>query len=189
MKSSVFGAHEPAMKRKNSEPLLGDVVPAGSITFHAQCVSFQQHIKRPAAGRELQVYTSTAAVCVASLLQCEGMQIEQQHSAHRQDVITVTVPRSVIRKLPVFDDLWESTVLQDQCGNVSPGNSTESTRKRSRPHTVAFTPPVVIWALVSLLLVLEDKIDLWNLFGNVDTDPKLAAHTILVRGCIMVLTP
>lgn len=184
---------EPATKRKREEPLLGDTVPDGSLTFNNDFVSFSQHIKRPAAGKELQVYTSTVSVCVAALLQCEGMQIQQCHTAHRQDVIIVIVPLSTVLKLPVLKDLWEVTVPQHESENVFPGQGAaeSSCAMRATSHTVPFTPPVAIWALVSLILVLEDKVNLWSLFGNVDTDPRLAAHTMLVRSlaeCIPALT-
>lgn len=183
MQSPASQGHdvEPVSKRKREEPLLGDTAPAGSITFNGDVVSFSQHIKRPQAGRDLQTYTSTAAVCVSGLLQCEGMQIQQCHSSQRQDVIKIVLPLDIVLKLPVLKDLWEVTVPGQNSENVSPGKAAaDCSLKHSQSNTVPFTPPVSIWALVSLVLVLENKIDLWRLFGNVDTDPRLAAHTMLV---------
>jgi hypothetical protein len=174
---------EPSVKRKREEPLLGDKPPDGSISFNSDTVVFKQHIQRPPSGRELHVYTSTAAVCIAGLLQCDDMQIQQCQSAHRQDVITVTVPLSIVMKLPVLKDLWEVTVPLQELKSVSPGKGSAGSTLKDKLQTVPFTPPVSIWALVSLLLVLEDKIDLWNLFGT-DTDPRLAAHTLRVSSSL-----
>lgn len=172
---------EPSLKRRREEPLLANAAPHGTVTFDGQDVTFSQHIRRPAAGRDLQIYTYTASVCVSGLVQCEGMQIQQCHSAHRQDVITVVVPLPIVLKLPVLKELRDVTVPETDSEKVSPGNvATEGSLRCERGRTAPFTPPVSIWALVSLFLVLEDKIDLWSLFGDVNTDARLASHTILV---------
>lgn len=172
----------PVPKRRREEPLLADAAPHGTVTFNGPDVTFSQHIKRPPAGRELRVYTSTTSICVSGLVQCEGMQIHQRHSANRQDFITVVIPLPIVLKLPVLKDLWEVTVPQADSQNEVPATqAAESSLKGAQARTAPFTPPVSIWALVSLVLVLEDKVDLWSLFGNVDTDPRLAAHTMLVR--------
>jgi hypothetical protein len=176
---------EPDVKKRKHEFLSSDESPCGSVAFDGNEVIFNQHIKRPAAGRDLPAYTATAAVCITHMMQCDaGMKIHQTLTGNK-DVVTVVVPLSKVLKLPVLRELWEVTVPQKDFENVSPGKVAHSrgSLSHSRSAAVPFNPPAAIWALVSLLLVQEDKIDMWSLFGNVDTDPRMAAHTILVCCC------
>ena len=88
--------------------------------------------------------------------------------------VHLTVQNALLQKLPYIAELQKQK-LGDQAGQKKASKGTEAS------HKVPFNPGCSMWGLVSLLLLVENEVQLERWFGDEDSDASLATHTLLVR--------
>jgi predicted ATP-binding protein involved in virulence len=111
-----------------------------------------------------------------------------------EERVEVKLSREMAEKLPLLQDILSSS------SNLNDGNSVYEHSDRERDTRCAKTDdrnqqevqqtgrkeialrlPGSVWALVSLVLVLEQRVILWQWLGDIQADPSLAQQTLEVQ--------
>lgn len=184
-------------------------VMTGTVTFTPENITFKQQLNRPTDTKKAKAYSTTAAQCLQNVRRNKSFTMLYSQHADGTDEVQLTIPYSLIGNLPVLKDLWDSTAPAlheepeepasgeaQEPASEEPANSSQEVDRTdeaassttavdhvhlTREHSVPFTPPASLWALASVLLILEGRLNFWHWLGSVDGDPRLAADTLAVR--------
>jgi hypothetical protein len=161
------------------------LVMTGTVSFTSENVVFRQQMQRPRDVTRAMSYSKTAAQCLQRVRQNKAFSILYSQQANGTDEVQLIISYNLIGNLPVLKDLWDSTApAVSETADSDDGADAQATAERvlrGSEHTVPFSPPSSLWALASVLLILEGRLNFWHWLGSPDGDPRLAADTLTVR--------
>lgn len=108
-----------------------------------------------------------------------------------EEQVVVRLPRQIADRLPLLKDILSSSNPGEQdsdddndCPADMDTGRRDFDRKQLEPQKVSKEIPLrlpgSVWALVSLVLVLEGRVNPWQWLGDIQADPSLTQQTLEV---------
>lgn len=163
----------------------------GSVAFTPENIVFRQRVYRPTSTKRAKAYSTTSAQCLHQVRKGKSFSMAISQQGDGIDDIQLEIPYTLVGNLPVLKDLWDATAPTLMESTEVDGTSSEAEdfvshspfhdyKQLSAEHRVPFSPPASLWALASVLLILEGKLNFWHWLGSSDGDSRFASDTLKV---------